>query len=129
MDEGRAKHVRAADLEALDIRVARAGGSVRYLEGAKHGLRTSVYQSRVPPGIGPRRHTHPYAEFFVLHAGQARFFAADDAFDAEAGDVVIVPPDVVHWFVNTGDDFLQHTAIHEAPVHGVAYLDEDPHTV
>jgi quercetin dioxygenase-like cupin family protein len=40
--------------------------------------------------------------------------------------VVIIPPGVVHWFVNTGDDFLRHTAVHEAPAHDVTYLDENP---
>jgi quercetin dioxygenase-like cupin family protein len=113
------KQLSASDLELLDIKVTRDGGSVRYLEGAKHGLATSIYRSEVVPGSGPGPHTHPYTEYFVLNEGQGQFHVGTTVFDAEAGDIVIVPPGVVHAFVNTGAGMLRQTAIHEAPVHAM----------
>jgi mannose-6-phosphate isomerase-like protein (cupin superfamily) len=110
------RQLRPHDLELLDIKVTRDGGTVRYLEGGGYGLRTSVFQSEVVPGSGPEPHAHPYAEFFVIHAGHGRFFVGDVTIDADAGDIVIVPPNVVHHFVNTGSGRLHQTAIHEAPV-------------
>jgi hypothetical protein len=35
--------------------------------------------------------------------------------DAQAGDMVIVPPDAWHTFVNTGPGTLRQTAIHQNP--------------
>ncbi|HZD80196.1 MAG TPA: hypothetical protein VE646_09170 [Actinomycetota bacterium] len=54
-----AKVVRASEMERLGIRVTQEGGGVRYLEGAKHGLSTSIYEGEVLPGSGPGAHAHP----------------------------------------------------------------------
>lgn len=117
-------HLSAADLELLDIKVTRDGGSVRYLEGAKYGLATSIYRSEIVPGSGPAPHTHPYTEFFVLTEGQGRFHVGKSAFDARAGDVVIVPPGVEHSFVNNGSETLRQTAVHESPIHAMTRATE-----
>lgn len=109
--------VRAADLVLLDLKVTRDGGAVRYLEGARYGLATSVYQSEIVPGSGPRTHSHPYIEYFVLDEGQGRYVVGDEEFDAQPGDVVIVPPGARHSFTNVGTGMLRLTAIHEAPAH------------
>lgn len=101
----RPTHLSTQDLELLDIKVTRDGGAVRYLEGAKYGLVTSIYRSECVPGSGPAPHTHPHAEFFVLN---------------EAGDVVIVPAGLVRSFINPGTSPLRQTAIHEASVHAMA---------
>jgi quercetin dioxygenase-like cupin family protein len=117
-------HVRSSELELLDNDVRRAGGAVRYLEGAAYGLKTSVYHSQVPPGAGPRTHSHPYAEVFVLHEGQGRYTVEDETFEAAAGDIVIIPAGMWHSFVNPGEGFLRQTAIHEAPVHAATRRDD-----
>lgn len=112
-----------ASLQLLDAKVVKDGGSLLYLEGAKYGLVTSIFEAEIVPGSGPRPHTHAYAEFFVLHQGQGRFFADGQSFDAQAGDVVIIPPEIEHSFVNTGTGPLRHTAIHEAPVQATTFVD------
>jgi quercetin dioxygenase-like cupin family protein len=111
----RAEHISHADLEQLGEKVTREGGDLRLLSGSDHGLVTSVMHAQVAPGSGPRRHRHPHAEIFVLHDGQARYEVEGTAFDAEAGDMVIVPPDMWHTFTNTGSSMLRQTAIHENP--------------
>ena len=122
-DRGNAepRHVPSSELELLDNLVTRAGGAVRYLEGAKYGLRTSVYHSVAVPGSGPRTHSHPYAELFVLHEGRGQYQVGDETFEAEAGDVVIIPSGLWHSFVNTGTGPLRHTAIHETPEHAMTF--------
>jgi len=62
-----ARVVRREDLERLDLKVTRDGGSVRYLAGERCGLAPSVFESETVPGSGPEPHVHPYAEVFVLH--------------------------------------------------------------
>ena len=118
------QHISNIDLELLGIKVTDDGGAVRYLEGGRYGLKTSAYHSQIVPGSGPPEHTHPYAEFFVLHQGGGRYFVGDQAFDAVAGDVVIVPAGTPHRFINTGDEMLRQTAVHEAPAHHAVYRPE-----
>jgi len=120
----KATHVPASELELLAITVTADGGAVRYLEGARYGLGTSAYHSQVVPGSGPKEHTHPYAEVFVLHDGMARYVVGEDTIDATAGDVVIVPAGMPHRFTNTGGGMLRQTAIHEAPTHAATYRGE-----
>jgi quercetin dioxygenase-like cupin family protein len=110
-------HVPHGALELLDkAKVSIDGGSLRYLAGERYGLITSVFLAEIVPGSGPPRHTHPYAEFFVLYEGQGRYTVGNEHVDAEAGDVVIVPPEAEHEFVNSGTGPLRHVAIHESPV-------------
>jgi quercetin dioxygenase-like cupin family protein len=111
----RTRHVRHADLELLPGKVTVEGGDLRLLSGSDHGLVTSVMHTQVTPGSGPRPHRHPHAEIFVLHDGKGRYEVDGVAIDAEAGDMVIVPPDAVHTFTNTGSTMLRQTAIHENP--------------
>ena len=114
-DPIRASHVPHDELELLDGKVTQEGGELRLLSGSDYGLVTSVMHSQVAPGSGPKRHRHPHAEIFVLHDGQGRYEVEGTSIDARAGDMVIVPPDAWHSFVNTGSDFLRHTAIHQNP--------------
>lgn len=117
-------HVPRAALELLaNAKVTRDGGSIRYLEGQRYGLVTSVFQSEIVPGSGPRPHAHAYSEFFILHEGQGRYVVDETSIDAEAGDIVIIPAGAVHSFVNTGSGPLRHTAIHEAPLQLATFAD------
>ena len=51
----------------------------------------------------------------MLHAGGARYEVDGAWLDAEAGDVVIVPPGAWHTFTAVGDRPLRMTAVHENP--------------
>ena len=87
--------------------------------GSYQGPTTGSRPRSCTPGshraADPRRHRHPHAEIFVLHGGKGRYKVEGTSFDAEAGDIVIVPPDAWHSFLNTGDGPLQQTAIHQNP--------------
>jgi len=110
---GHGFHVPHNELEPFNNKVTLEGGEVRLLPGDAYGLATSVMQFHVAPGSGPRRHRHPYAEIIVLHDGHGRYEVEGAAFDARPGDVLIVPPNAWHTFVNTGRGRLRQTAIHQ----------------
>jgi quercetin dioxygenase-like cupin family protein len=81
--------------------------------GHEHGeVPISMFLVHNRPGDGPELHRHPYAEVFVVHAGQARFQLDDSTLTAGAGDVVIAPAGAAHRFTNTGADELSMTCIH-----------------
>ncbi len=84
--------------------------------GADHGgLPVSLFLLDGRPGAGPLLHRHPYAEVFVIHAGEARFEIDGARLMASAGDVLIAPARSAHRFTNTGERQLRVTAIHTAP--------------
>jgi quercetin dioxygenase-like cupin family protein len=60
--------------------------------GAEHGgVPISLFLVDDRPGAGPRLHRHPYAELFIVHAGQAHFEIDDTRLTAMAGDILIAP--------------------------------------
>lgn len=71
--------------------------------GAQHGgLPISLFLVDDRRGAGPLLHRHPYAEVFVIHAGEARFEIDGLQLTATAGDILIAPAMSAHRFTNTG---------------------------
>jgi mannose-6-phosphate isomerase-like protein (cupin superfamily) len=85
------------------------------LEGHNQGVGISVILIDAPPGRGPALHQHHYEEVFIVQEGRATFTAGDEERDAHGGEIVIVPPDTPHKFVNSGDGPLRQIAIHVSP--------------
>jgi mannose-6-phosphate isomerase-like protein (cupin superfamily) len=86
------------------------------LEGADHGdVPFSVILVHSQPGVGPKVHRHPYAEVFIVEAGEATFQLGTGTVVVPAGHVVIGPADVPHGFTNSGSEALRLVAIHGAP--------------
>ena len=84
--------------------------------GAEHGdVPFSVILVHSEPGVGPKVHRHPYAEVFIVEAGEATFTLGEDTVVVPAGHVVVGPPNVAHGFTNTGVGELRLIAIHGAP--------------
>ena len=76
---------------------------------------TVLFAEFEEPGSGPKLHTHPYDEVFIVREGRARYTIGDDVIEAEAGDVLLAPADVPHKFVNLGPGRLVSTDIHLSP--------------
>jgi mannose-6-phosphate isomerase-like protein (cupin superfamily) len=103
-DTGRAR--------VIDLSDPGYGEDQNEVQGHKHNAAVSVIVVDVPPGSGPRLHRHPYEEVFVIQDGTATFTAGDQTIQASGGQVVIVPGDVPHKFVNTGEGRLRQVDIH-----------------
>ena len=61
---------------------------------------------------------------FVLREGEVTFTVGDEERVARAGDIVVVPPDTPHAFVNTGGTPLEMVAIHVSPRFATEWLDQ-----
>ncbi len=92
----------------------RSSPTASLFEGDKHGdgVPVSSFIVNTTPGKGPSLHTHPYGEVFVVLEGVATFTAADEEVEVGAGNIVVVPPEAPHTFVNSGDDTLRMVTIH-----------------
>jgi mannose-6-phosphate isomerase-like protein (cupin superfamily) len=82
------------------------------MEGHEYGAGVSFFLVDYPPGRGNDLHRHPYAEVFVVEAGEALFTVDDDSVPAAAGDVVVVPAGTAHRFEAGGLGHLRMTCIH-----------------
>jgi mannose-6-phosphate isomerase-like protein (cupin superfamily) len=81
-------------------------------QGHHHDAGISFIVIDAPPGSGPKLHTHPYEEVFVVQEGSVTFTAGDDVIEASGGQVVVVPAGVPHKFVNSGSGRLRQVDIH-----------------
>ena len=84
-------------------------------EGAQFGVSGSGFFTDYRPGQKTPLHRHPYPEIFTVVEGRATFTAEDDSFEAEAGDLIVVPAGAAHRFENTGDGRLLVASVHSSP--------------
>lgn len=87
----------------------------RLFEGKDHGAGVSFFLSSHAPGEGPDLHRHPYEETFVMYEGTATFTVGDQTITAGPGEIVVVPPNTPHKFVNSGEGRIRQVGIHGSP--------------
>lgn len=83
--------------------------------GREHDADVSFFWMDEPVGGGPEFHWHPYAETWVVLAGQVCIETQEEELQATAGDIVTVTAQTVHRFRNTGHSKLRMICIHPSP--------------
>ena len=78
------------------------------------------------PGEGPKLHSHPYEEVFIVQEGQATFTVGSETIEATAGQIVVAPAGTPHKFVNSGTGTLRQVDIHASPRFMTTWYDESP---
>jgi mannose-6-phosphate isomerase-like protein (cupin superfamily) len=96
----------------IDLVGPERGDDPGELQGRHLGAGVSIIVVDAPPGSGPKLHRHPYEEVFVVQEGTATFTAGEEIIQATSGQVVVVPADVAHKFVNTGTGRLHQVDVH-----------------
>jgi len=66
----------------------------------------------MPPGGIVRLHRHPYKEIFIIQEGVSTFTVDSIILEAVAGQIIIVPANVPHKFMNNGHVQLRQIDIH-----------------
>lgn len=56
------------------------------------------------PGMDLNPHSHPFEQVVYIVKGKVRFHIGEETFDAEAGSVIRIPPDVEHYGEPLGDE-------------------------
>jgi mannose-6-phosphate isomerase-like protein (cupin superfamily) len=91
-------------------------GFAREFEGYRYdSTSVSFIIVEAQPGGGPKLHSHPYEEIFIVQEGSATFTVGDTTIEAAAGQIVIAPAGVPHKFVNSGAGTLRQVDIHASP--------------
>ena len=70
------------------------------------GVGATLAWTTLAPGHEPRPHTHPHEQIVYILSGRGRFCVGDESTDVEVGDVLVVPPGVLHHVETTGDEEL-----------------------
>ena len=101
-------------------------GQVFEFEGIHYQVdKVSFIWVDMPPGGTVRLHKHPYEEIFIVQEGMATFTIGGSPLEAHAGQLIIVPANVAHKFMNVSEGPLKQIDIH---IHGqfiTEWLDEE----
>jgi len=93
-------------------------------QGGAFGADVSVvFFSSDKVGGGPKLHTHPYAEVFIVRLGRALFTVGDQTIEAEAGQILVAPANTPHKFANLGPGRLETTDLHVAGAFDTTWLE------
>jgi mannose-6-phosphate isomerase-like protein (cupin superfamily) len=66
--------------------------------GHEHGATVCFFLSRNAPCTGPKLHSHPYEEIFIVEDGEVLFTVGESTVEASAGEIVVVPAGTPHKF-------------------------------
>jgi mannose-6-phosphate isomerase-like protein (cupin superfamily) len=88
-------------------------GNTYEFEGIQHqDTNVSFIWVDMPPGGTIRLHKHPYEEIFIIQEGVSTFTVGSGTLEARAGQIILVPAEVPHKFMNLSDKQLKQIDIH-----------------
>ena len=88
--------------------------NVAQLEGKPHGAKVTVLLEHMQPGTGPRLHSHPYGETWVVVEGRIGFSDGKAMREEGPGDVVYVAPEEPHKFTVLSETRIKMICIHQS---------------
>jgi mannose-6-phosphate isomerase-like protein (cupin superfamily) len=109
----------------INLADMRRSATSHSFEGGDHGARVCVIIVDMRPDqAGPKLHSHPYEEIFIVQEGRATYTVGTQTLEITAGQVVVVPPHTPHKFTNTGDGPLRQVDIHVSETFITEWLEE-----
>lgn len=87
-------------------------GNTYEFQGEPYGASVTFIIIDMEPGEGVRLHQHPYQEVFIVQEGQATFTVGTEQLEIHGGQIVVVPPNTPHKFVNSGTGQLRQVDVH-----------------
>jgi len=91
------------------------GSSHNFVGAEQGGVNVSVFLFNGQPGAGPDPHRHPYDEIQFIQQGRGQWVVDGQAFEAGAGDILVIKAGEVHSFRCVGDSPLVQLDVHLSP--------------
>ena len=85
-----------------------------FFRGEDYGLDLIFAMNTHPPGSGPPEHRHRCSEVFVVYEGRGVYTVDGANVVAEAGDIVVVPPNAWHSFRADSEMSLRHVTVFDS---------------
>ena len=95
-------------------------------KGDLPGARMTVTWVDVAPGSRQRAHSHAPEQVYVVVRGRGKMRVGDEERWVEAGDLIFIPPDVVHGIENRSDEVLSYVSAATPAVDWEAFYDTGP---
>jgi mannose-6-phosphate isomerase-like protein (cupin superfamily) len=83
------------------------GNTYEFQGSQHHDTNVSFIWVDMPPGGAIRLHKHPYQEIFIIQEGIATFTVGSATLEARAGQIILVPAEVPHKFMNLSQQRLK----------------------
>lgn len=88
------------------------GNTYKFQGIQHHDTNVSFIWVDMSPGGTIRLHKHPYEEIFIIQEGVATFTVGSATLEARTGQIILVPAEVPHTFMNLSDKQLKQIDIH-----------------
>lgn len=95
-------------------------------EGDVPETRLTVTWVDVAPGSGQRPHGHVPEQVYVVVRGGGRMRVGGEERTVAEGDMIFIPPGVVHSIENASEEVLTYVSAATPAVDWRAFYDEDP---
>ena len=91
------------------------GSSHNFVGADQGGVNVSAFLFNGQPGAGPGPHRHPYDEIQFIQQGRGMWVVDGHAFEAGAGDILVIKAGEVHSFRCIGDSPLVQLDVRLSP--------------
>ena len=92
--------MKKSNLNDLKVSDVRPGVTRRSFSGEGATLAWGT----LSPGHEPRPHTHPHEQIVYIVSGHGTFTVGDETVGVARGDMLVVPPGVLHYAVAGGNE-------------------------
>lgn len=94
--------IKKASFDSLEAVAAREGVTRRVFSGDNSMMVINTIESFAQPAL----HQHPHEQLTYIIQGQCSFTLGEEVVPMNAGDVILVPPDVPHTLKPTSDETI-----------------------
>ena len=109
------EYINSERMSFLNLEQLQFVGMSHEFVGETQGAPFSAYIVTARPGQGPPLHKHPYVEVAFVIEGAAAITVGDETREVKGGDIVVIPANTPHRFINSGTTALRQIDIHASP--------------
>lgn len=100
-------------IEAKDLRSSTTDMKVSsFTSKMVYGQDVSIMESTRPSGYHSKPHYHTAEQFNICMKGELYFYTDKAAYKLKPGDIIRIPPNVMHWACNKSSEPCTQMTIH-----------------
>jgi len=92
------------------------GKELAVFNGFENNANVSFFLVDFSPGVGPKKHRHPYEETFIVLEGEIEAIVEGKTYLVKEGNIMVVPAGKWHEFTNKTDKKIKTVNIHPVAV-------------
>lgn len=118
-------YINKEDVTFVDVKkIMPYGKEVAVFNGFENNSTVSFFLCDFSPGIGPKKHRHPYEETFIVLEGEMEAKVDGKTYIVKEGNIMVVPAGKWHEFTNKTDKKIKTVNIHPVAVMDTEWYDD-----